>query len=163
MDRAQLAAWSSSAGPGSQSMLAAIARALRLTRDERDHLFHLAGHTVPDRSRRSDHVNPALLHVLDRLDTPAQVMSDLGWTLVQNPMAVALLGDQTRHVGPARSIIHRFFLDPEERWIYPPEDHEHHARLFTAGLRAATSRGPDAQAAALAEELRAGSPEFARL
>jgi hypothetical protein len=35
-------------------MLAAIARGLRLTLDERDHLFRLAGHTAPARTLRSD-------------------------------------------------------------------------------------------------------------
>lgn len=35
----------------SEQMLAAIARGLRLTLDERDHLFRLAGHTAPDPPR----------------------------------------------------------------------------------------------------------------
>ena len=34
----------------SEQMLAAIARGLRLTLDERDHLFRLAGHTAPARA-----------------------------------------------------------------------------------------------------------------
>lgn len=62
----------------SESMLAALARGLRLTRDERDHLFRLAGHTPPARSRRTEHVSPALMRVLYRLDTPALVVTDLG-------------------------------------------------------------------------------------
>ena len=45
-------------------------------------------------ARRTEHVNPALMRVLDRLDTPAQVVSDLGETLVQNQLAVALVGDR---------------------------------------------------------------------
>jgi transcriptional regulator with XRE-family HTH domain len=91
----------------SESMLAALARALRLTQAERDHLYRLAGHTAPDRTWRSDHVSPLLLRVLDTVDAPAQVMSDLGETLVQNPLAVALLGDQTRFTGPARHMLYR--------------------------------------------------------
>src|SRR5918995_6758558 len=93
----------------SGQMLGAIARALRLSQDERDHLFRLAGHNPAPRGRRTDHVNPALLRVLERLDTPAQVMSDLGDTLVQNELAVALVGDQTQHTGPARSMLYRWF------------------------------------------------------
>ncbi len=65
-------------------------------------LFRLAGHTPGPRARRTDHVNPALMRVLDRIDAPAQVMSDLGETLVQNPLAVALVGDR-RRASPARS------------------------------------------------------------
>ena len=34
----------------SEAMVGSIARALRLTLDERDHLFRLAGHTAPARS-----------------------------------------------------------------------------------------------------------------
>src|SRR5580692_1695316 len=74
----------------SQATIAALARALRLTLDERDHLFHLAGYEPPAHAIRSDHVSPALLRLLDRLDTPAQVTSDLAVTLVQNELAVAL-------------------------------------------------------------------------
>lgn len=71
-DRAQLA------------LLGAIARALRLDHDERDHLLRLGGLAPASSARRTDHVDPALMRVLDRLDTPAQVMSDAGLALAQN-------------------------------------------------------------------------------
>ncbi|MDG9713627.1 MmyB family transcriptional regulator [Streptomyces sp. DH10] len=49
-------------------------------------------------------VSPTLLRVLDRLDdSPALVQTDLVDTLAMNPLAVALLGDQTRHTGLASS------------------------------------------------------------
>ena len=115
------------------------------------------------RALRSDHVSPALMRVLDRLDTPAMVVSDLSHTLVQNPLATALLGDHTRHTGHARSIVYRYFTDPEERRIYPEADHGHHARVFVAGLRAVTARGPDPEASELVTELTQRSPEFRRL
>jgi transcriptional regulator with XRE-family HTH domain len=148
----------------SEPMLSAIARALRLTQDERDHLFRLAGHVPAPRARRTDHVNPALMRVLDRLDTPAQVMSDLGETLAQNELAVALVGDQTRYTGLARSILYRWFTDPEERTIYPEEDQPRHARAYVAGARAAATRDHDDQRArAIVDALLAESPEFAQL
>lgn len=81
----------------SQQTAAAIARGLRLAPDERDHLFLLCGHRTPHRRLRSEHVNPGLMRVLDRLqDTPAQVMGPLGETLLQTPPAVALLGEQLK-------------------------------------------------------------------
>ncbi len=90
----------------SPQVLLAVARSLRLTQDERDHLFRLAGHPAPERTSRSEHVHPALLRVLDRLhDTPAQVVDDLARTLVQNPGARALLGDQTARTGFSRSAV----------------------------------------------------------
>src|SRR6185436_16037869 len=51
----------------SEQMIAAIARGLRLTLDERDYLFRLAGHTAPARAQRTDHVSPGMLRILDRL------------------------------------------------------------------------------------------------
>ena len=149
----------------SAQMVAAIARGLRLTLDERDHLFALAGHHAPARIVRGEHVNPGMMRILDHLDdTPAQVMTDVGETLVQTRLAEALLGEQTTHTGPARSLIYRWFTDPTERERYDPDDHHHHGRVYTAQLRAvATRQGPDSTAAALAERLRAQSPEFADL
>jgi transcriptional regulator with XRE-family HTH domain len=148
----------------SELMLGAIARALRLSQDERDHLLRLAGHVPPPRARRTDHVNPALLRVLDRLDTPAQVMSDLGETLVQNPLAVALVGDQTRYEGPARSLLHRWFTDPAERERYPLEDRDRHGRAYVAHARGVLARDrDDERAAELVARLLRTSPEFAAL
>jgi transcriptional regulator with XRE-family HTH domain len=146
----------------SEQMLSAIARALRLTLDERDHLFRLAGHTAPSRLRTSDHVRPALLRVLDRLqDTPAMVLTDLAETVVQNRLAVALLGDQMRYTGFARSDFFRWFTDPGARRRYPEADHERQSRAHAAGLRAAVSAGGSGlQAAAMVAELRRRSPEF---
>jgi transcriptional regulator with XRE-family HTH domain len=147
----------------SEQMLLAIARGLRLSIDERDHLFRLAGHTPPVRSRRSDHVSPPLMRVLDRLnDTPALILSDLGETLVQNRLAIALLGDHGRFTGPERSGFYRWFTDPDERRRYPEDAHEHQTRQQAAGLRAAvTLRGADPRAGELVADLLARSPEFA--
>ncbi len=149
----------------SEHMVAAIARALRLSLDERDHLFRLAGHTAPTRALRSDHVSPGLMRVLDRLDdTPAQVVSDIAETLVQNRLATVLLGDQTRYDGLARSGVYRWFTDPAERLIYPGTDQDLQANIQVANLRvSATRNGPDSRAAAVVTRLRAHSAEFERI
>ena len=149
----------------SEQMLTAIARALRLTLDERDHLFRLAGHNPPAHVHRSDHVAPALLRVLDRLDdTPALVVTDLGITLAQNAMATALIGDETDHTGLARSAYYRWFTDAGSRARYPERDWAHQSRVQAAGLRAALSAGgTDPMAAAIVAELLRRSPEFAEI
>jgi transcriptional regulator with XRE-family HTH domain len=149
----------------SEQMLIAITRALRLTLDERDHLFRLAGHHAPARMRRSDHVSPALLRVLDRLDdTPALVISDLGETLAQNRLAIALLGDHARFTGLARSACYRWFTDPDERRTYPRADHDHQSRVQAANLRAALSlSGGDPRAMRIVRELSERNPEFVRV
>jgi len=155
-------------GAGSQpseQMLAALARALRLTRDERDYLFHLAERPVPQ-SGTGVHIHPGMLDLLSRLpSTPAQVITDLHEPLVQNPLAVALLGDQSGLRGRRASFIHRWFLEERARDIYPVEDHAHQSRSLVADLRAAAAaRGPrDTEARLLIEELLEGSGEFAEL
>jgi transcriptional regulator with XRE-family HTH domain len=147
-------------------MLAAISRALRLTLAERDHLYRLAGHTPPRTDVRTDHVNPGMQRVLDRLDTPAMVTNDLGEVLAQNPLAVALIGDERRFTSddPNRSRFHRWFTDPAERALHAPEEHERLSRSYAAALRIATARHPhDPRSRALVDRLLKASPEFAAL
>ena len=147
----------------SEQMLAAIARGLHLSLDERDHLFRVAGHAAPQRVHRGDHINPGMMRILDRLaDTPAQVMSSLGETLRQTRPGIALLGDDSRWTGMARTMVYRWFTDPEARRIYPEEDHPMHGRVFTAQLRATYVRdGKRSRAAAVVDTLLATSSEFA--
>ncbi|MET9255867.1 helix-turn-helix transcriptional regulator [Streptomyces sp. NPDC003717] len=144
----------------SRQILTALARALRLTDAERDHLFHLAGDEPPRSGGSSDHVRPGLLMILDRLnDLPASVLSDWGQMLAQNAMSVALTGDHT-----GTNIIRRWFLTPGARDLAPPENHEQHSRAHVASLRAVTTaRGDDPGPAALVTELRRGSAEFAEV
>ncbi|MEW1860056.1 helix-turn-helix transcriptional regulator [Streptomyces sp. NBC_00669] len=150
----------------SRQMLAAVARALRLTGDERDHLFHLAGEEPPRGNRpATEHVRPGLLLLLDRLtDTPAQVVSDRGDILAQNPMAKALHGDASARPEAERNIIWRYFTNPAARDLIPAEDRERAARVSVADLRATCARRPDdARLAGLVRRLRARSEEFAAL
>ncbi len=146
-------------------MLASLARALRLTVDERDHLFHLAGHHAPPRIGGDEHVSRGLFRLLDGLrDMPALIASDLNVVLAQNPMADALLGEQTSFSGLARSCTYRWFTDSEMRGRYPVEDHEHESRALVDDLRAALAARPaDPVADELVGALRARSAEFAEL
>ncbi|MEU2619935.1 helix-turn-helix transcriptional regulator [Streptomyces sp. NPDC007157] len=149
----------------SRQMLTAMARALRLTEDERDHLFHLAGEEPPRRETTSTHVRPGLLLVLDRLhDTPALVTTDYGEVLAQNALSRALSGDVLGRPPRERNLLRRYFLDPSTRGLFPPEDRPAHTRDHVANLRAVTAARPaDPVPAALVAELLAGSDEFARL
>ncbi|MET0134465.1 MAG: helix-turn-helix transcriptional regulator [Kibdelosporangium sp.] len=146
----------------SEQMLAAIAVGLRLSLDERDHLFRLAGHTAPQRILRTDHVDVGLMRVLDRLDdTPAQVTTALVEVLTQNRLAVTLFGDQSAYTGLDRSIIYRWFTKPEARDTYLEADHPLHSRVFTARLRAAHGAGGvGAKAADMVGALLDTSAEF---
>lgn len=149
----------------SEQMIASIAQGLHLTLDERDHLFRLAGHQPPPRGAVSEHVSPGLLRILDRLtDTPAEIVSELGETLRQTPLGVALTGDATGYSGPARSLGYRWFTDPGSRALYPAEDHAFLSRLYASHLRrVVTLRGPGSRAAHLADLALARSEELRRL
>lgn len=149
----------------SPEMLAAIAHGLHLSRAERDHLFRLGGHRPTERGASDDHVSPGLLRIIDRLeDTPAEIVTELGETLRQSRLGVALTGDLTRFRGFSRAIGFRWFTDTQTRELYAPSDRDHLSRLWVSGLRSvATRRGRDSKAAAMAAELRESSPEFRTL
>lgn len=150
--------------PSSQ-MLASMALGLHLSLDERDHLFRLAGQNPPARGGAGAHISPGLLRILDRLnDTPAEIVTELGETLRQTPMGVALTGDTTRYTGAARSAGYRWFTDPAARDRYAPEEHAFLSRMYASGLREiVTLRGPDSRAAHLADLLLTHSEEFRRV
>ncbi|MFF4508008.1 helix-turn-helix transcriptional regulator [Streptomyces sp. NPDC001401] len=153
------------AQPSAQA-LAALARALRLSGDERDHLFHLADRPLPPAAQGpTAHVQPALLGLLDRLGTtPARVITDLHEALVQNEAATALLGPLPTGRGTAASFVYCWFTDPAAREIYPADDHPHHSRSFVADLQAtAARRGHDTEVARMVASLRRRSEEFAAL
>ncbi len=146
----------------SEQMIAAIAQGLHLTLDERDHLFRLAGHGPPARDSLSEHVSPGLARIFDRLqDTPAEIVTELGETLRQTPLGIALTGDATRYAGPARSLGYRWFTDPGCRALHDPADHGFLGRMFASGLRGALTRhGPGSRAAHYTDLLLARSEEF---
>ncbi|HEX6358174.1 helix-turn-helix transcriptional regulator [Actinophytocola sp.] len=153
----------------STQVLTALARALRLTEDERDHLHVLAGHRPPAGRLAGNHVRPGLLYLLDQLTaTPAQILTDLGDLLAQNALAQALFGticSVRRHdCGQDHNIVWRWFNDPAVPEAYPAEERDEHGHRLVADLRAAVARrGDDADAAALVKRLSASSEEFAAL
>ena len=146
----------------SEQMVGSLAQGLRLTLDERDHVYRLAGYSPPARDAASDFIAPGLLRVLDRLqDTPAEIVTELGETLKQNDLGVALTGNLTRFEGPARSIGFRWFTNPASRSRYEVADHAMLSRVFAAGLREVVAlRGPDSRAAMYVDLLLDRSDEF---
>ncbi len=149
----------------SEQMIASIAQGLHLSRDERDHLFRLAGHQPPARGAGTDHISPGMLRIFDRLtDTPAEIVTELGETLRQTPLGrrarrrpVPIHRPVPQHRIP---VVHR----PAARDLYPREDHEFYSRMYVSGLRGVLAvRGPESRAARLAELLTAHSEEFRNL
>ncbi|MFE2426098.1 helix-turn-helix transcriptional regulator [Streptomyces sp. NPDC059373] len=149
----------------SVQLLGALARALRLSDDERDHLFHLAGHRPPPADGLARLARAGLIRMLDLLgDTAALVLSDLGEVLAQNRAALLLTGDHTDFSGDRRYVAYRWFTDPAARAVNPPEEQERHARQLVADLRAAAARrAGDSTVAGLVDRLQAASADFRRL
>ncbi len=150
----------------SEQMITSMAQGLHLSRDERDHLFRLAGHQPPLPGADSEYISPGLMRIFDRLnaDTAAEIVTELGETLRQTPLGVALAGDLTRYTGPSRSIGYRWFTDSSVRAMHPAEDHLFYSRMYVSGLRRVLAvRGPGSRAARFAELLNAQSEQFRSL
>ncbi|PZG21749.1 helix-turn-helix transcriptional regulator [Nonomuraea aridisoli] len=148
----------------SQAMLASLARALRLSVDERDHLYRLAGYAPPLSGSTGGYVDPAMMFLLDALTTvPAHVVDDLNTVLAQNRLSQALVGSWRLGDERAGNVTWRWFTDPGSRALNLPEEHEAIGRGYTADLRAAAARrGGDAVSERLIADLLGESEEFAR-
>jgi transcriptional regulator with XRE-family HTH domain len=146
----------------STQMLAALARALRLSDDERDHLFHLAGHRPPPADAVARLARAGLVRMIDLLgDTAAVVLSDLGEILAQNRTSLLVSGDHSGLTGDRRYIVHRWFTDPATRAMHPVGEQERHARQHVADLRAAYGRrAGDPVVQGLVDRLRRASGDF---
>jgi transcriptional regulator with XRE-family HTH domain len=149
----------------STQMLSALARALRLSDDERDHLFHLSGHQPPPADGVARLARAGLIRMLDLLgDTPAMVISDLGEVLAQNAASVLLVGDQSHFTGDERYLAYRWFTEETARTVHVPGEDDHHARQLVADLRAVAGRRPgDPAVTGLIDRLQEVSSEFRRL
>ncbi|ACU75674.1 helix-turn-helix domain protein [Catenulispora acidiphila DSM 44928] len=150
----------------SAQLLGALSRALRLTKDEHDHLFHLSGLMPHDENRiPTEHVRPGVLHLLDKLDdTPAMVVSDRGDILAWNAMHAALMGDPARIPLEQRNIPWQHFCNPESEAYFLPEDFVRNGERTVADLRARLAARPDdTRLRARVEEIRVRSQRFAEL
>ncbi len=148
----------------SMPVLEGLARALRLSADERAHLFHLAGHPVPLRGRADHAVSPTVLHLLDRMDdTAAFVLDAASYVLAWNPLAATLIADFSRWAPRDRNLTWQVFCGTEgASATYAPPEWEDFARGCVADLRAAAARYPlDDTIASLVERLRRDSSVFA--
>ena len=149
----------------STQILASLARALRLSDDEREHLYHLSGQVPPQRHSTGQHVSPGMLHLLDHLDeTPAFVVSDLNEVLVQNEMSRLVSGDLLALPADQRNHTWRWFTVPGARDLAPREDWDTHSRTHVADLRAtAGRRAGDPDVEDLVTRLLEASEEFRTL
>jgi transcriptional regulator with XRE-family HTH domain len=149
----------------SRSVVASLARALRLTDDERDHLYRLSGHREPSPGTIDRHISPSVQRLLDRLtDVPVVVMDAAGTVVDMNALATALVGAPASGHARARNIPWRLFTSGPSRLVRTREETAQAEADVVADLHDALGRYPaDDELASLIADLRAASPRFARL
>lgn len=150
----------------SREVLAQLARALRLSDAERNHLHHLAGTPPGLASGPSREVRQSIVDLLDRLpEAAALVVSATYEVIAWNALAAALFEDFSTLSRRNRNLVRRAFLGPSQdgERLYGLADQGEFIRTMTQQLRAAAARYPDdPETACLVAELRRGSEEFAR-
>ncbi|MET8862849.1 helix-turn-helix transcriptional regulator [Nonomuraea sp. NPDC004580] len=149
----------------SPQVLSALARALRLTAAEREHLFVLAGQAVPGPGQISDHVPAGVQRLLDRLTGTPLSVYDAAWNLITwNRLWALLFGDPPAARGFARNAVWWSFVEPPAGYPQAVSRETGHRAAFVSDLRAASARYPkDAGLAALIDELRTRSGDFTAL
>ncbi|HWI73512.1 MAG TPA: helix-turn-helix transcriptional regulator [Baekduia sp.] len=147
----------------SPSVLAPLARALRLTDDERAHLFRVAGQAEPAARTINRHLTPGAQRVLDRLADVPVVVIDAAWQVVAaNALAVALVGDTSGLPARERNVAWRHFTGGATRFVRDPDEDARMDAEAVADLRESLGRYPDdAQLRALIDDLLEASPRFA--
>jgi transcriptional regulator with XRE-family HTH domain len=149
-------------GPNpSPQVLRSLARALRLSDDDRDTLFRLAGTAPPHAGRVPMLVRSSVLRLLDRMtDLPAIVISAKSDVLAWNPLAAALFGDFSALPPARRNLIRQRFLGADIGHIALSPDSDSAADCVGC-LRTAQARYPnDPDLARLITDLRTGSTRF---
>ncbi|WP_448005417.1 helix-turn-helix domain-containing protein [Agromyces bauzanensis] len=149
----------------SPQVLSALARALRLTTAERDHLFLLAGLLAPSAGVVDAHVTPGVQRLVERMrDLPVAVF-DARWTLVMSsPLWDALMGAPPEGTARERSLPWQIFLGRPGRVRHSPAERRALESEVVADLPHAIARYPkDRELAELVRGLLADSPRFAEL
>jgi transcriptional regulator with XRE-family HTH domain len=149
----------------STQVLAALSRALRLTTEERDHLYTVAGQALPRRSAITTHVPPSVQRLVDRLaDLPVAVY-DPAWTIITwNAAWAALMGDPSPFSARDRNLIWRTFTGTSTRVRKSEAEVDEFETSAIADLRRAVGTYPDdAVLRQLVDDLLQASPRFAKI
>lgn len=145
----------------SEDVLLGVAKALRMTSTETNHLFMLAGYPNPMfQSNETEQVAPAL-YTLVRLQTliPAVIIGRHWDILVWNALATRILGDFAKMPIAKRNMLWIMFMDEDMRYII--NDWEHHAQRLLAHFRLDYGQHiDDMEFEKLRQRLCAGSPLF---
>src|SRR6266849_934039 len=120
----------------SPQVLTALARALRLTETERDHLFRLAGQPVPDESRIHDTLPGSVRRLVEQLSASPAAVYDVRWNpIAWNAMWVAVMGDPLDRPERERNMAWRYFTGLPVRVVRSARDQLEYEETIAADLR----------------------------
>ena len=146
----------------SAQVLSALARALMLSRDEREYLFYLAGGVAPAVEGPSTAVSSSVRFLIENMpEVPAYVV-DAAWNvLAWNDLAEYFIGDLVRMPAADRNIARWMFRAPVNDPQCQSPAALAFAQLVAADLRSSFLRYPRFEAInLLTAELAAISPLF---
>ena len=149
----------------STQVLAALSRALRLTTQERDHLYAIAGQAPPRRTAMTSHVPPSVQRLADRLGDLPVAVYDPAWTIITwNAAWAGLMGDPSALAGRDPNLLWRTFTGQSSRVRKSGDDADEFETSAVADLRRAFGSYPDDTGLRqLVDDLQQASPRFARL
>src|SRR5580704_13577227 len=146
----------------SGDVLAAISRALRLTSEERRHLYLLAGLPLTIASQEVERVSGLVLRVLDVLEPSPAYVRGRRWDVLAYNRSADTLADFSSQTGLGRNIVWRLFRDEASQCRYG--DLQCIMRRCVANFRTVAAKYPnDRGFIELIDDLRANSPDFKQL
>ena len=147
----------------SAQVLEALARALRLSPAERDHLFTL-GRQPPRRSRMRVDLTPSVTRLLEQLQTPVMVNDALWNRLAWNRAFAVMYGDPGAWRGLETNLLWRYLTAAPTRVRRRGDEGDAYLRSYVADLRMTAARFPDdPRVRRLIPALHAASPRFGEL
>jgi len=149
----------------SVQVVEALARALRLSDNERERLFLGAGQPVPGPGIVPTRIAPSVHRLLDRLVNTPVVVHDAAWNLIQaNAPYDALMGDTSLLHGNERNAVWRNLVGSRSRARQTEQEHDEQVARLVADLRMTAARYPDdRRLRRLIDDLRTESPRFEQL
>ena len=146
----------------SADVLAAISRALRLTSEERRHLYLLAELPLTIAAQEDERVSELVLRVLDALEPSPAYVRGRRWDVLAYNRSADALADFSSQTGLGRNIVWRLFRDEKSQCRYG--DLQCIMRRCVANFRTVAAKYPsDPAFTELIEDLRANSPDFKQL
>jgi transcriptional regulator with XRE-family HTH domain len=149
----------------SPQVLAALARALRLTEAERAHLFRLADQLAPEERRIGDTVPDGIRTLVEQLPASPAAVYDVRWNpMAWNAMWAAVVSDPLQRPVRERNMAWRYFTGLPTRVVRTAAEVREHEEAIIADLRSSFGRYPGDQGLVqLIVDLRTASPRFRSL